>query len=197
MMTEYEKQKLTYVSKELKGRIETVVLDCLDKAQKRFGISSVTKIPEVRFNTKGKTAGWACWNGGRPYIDINPILLNENVEEVVNQTVPHEVAHIVVNEVYENARVRDSWTNRRQIAPHGHEWQQVMRLFGKEPHRCHQMDTSTIQKLRSRGNRFVYKCNCMEHEVSITRHNRVSFKGMIYRCRLCGGDLKFVRTVSS
>ena len=194
-MTEYEKQKLTFVSKDLRGRIETVVLDCLDKAQKRFGISKVQKIPEIRYDTIGKAAGWACWNSGNPFIRINPILLNENVEQVVNQTVPHEVAHVVVNEVYENARVRD-WNNRRQIAPHGTEWKSVMRLFGKEPDRCHQMDTSTVQKIRGGGNRFVYKCNCREHDFTINRHNKVSFKGMVYRCALCKGDLKFNRVVN-
>lgn len=194
-MTEYELQKLTFVPKELKLRIENIVLECLDKAQAKFGVDKCTKIPEIRYNTKGRTAGWACWNGGKPYIDINPILLRENVEEVVNQTVPHEVAHIVVNEVYENARVRDMWTRRRQVAPHGVEWQQVMRLFGKVPHRCHQMDTSTVQALRNGGREFHYKCNCQVHKMTIIKHNRISIHGMAYICRRCRSEIKFDKVV--
>jgi predicted SprT family Zn-dependent metalloprotease len=87
-MTEYERQKLTWVAPELKRRIEDVVLECIEKAEGKFGADGRIKIPEIRFNTTGIAAGLASWNNGNPYIDINPILLNENVEEVVNQTVP-------------------------------------------------------------------------------------------------------------
>ncbi len=201
-MTEFEKQKLTWVSPQLKARIEVTVWDCLDKAQARFGVDKVTKIPEIRYNTKGKTAGWACWNGGRPYIDINPILLNENVEEVVGQTVPHEVAHIVVDEVYDqhNRCYIDPHSMRRRqaIEPHGFQWQEVMRLFGKVPHRCHQMDVTTVTKLRNGGLEHIYKCKCNGeraiHKMSKIKHNRIQ-RGGGYICRRCRATLVFDKTV--
>lgn len=194
-MTEYEKQKLLWVSKELKLRIENVVLDCLDKAQARFGVNKVKCIPQIRYNTTGTSGGKACWNYGKPYIDINPILLNENVERVVEQTVPHEVAHIVVYEVYGEAARMRSYNGRREVAPHGWEWQQVMRLFGKEPDRCHEMDVSSIKKLKNGGREFHYKCNCMTHTMSIVKHNRISIKGYNYFCRRCKGKLVFDKMV--
>jgi SprT protein len=184
-MNKFEILKKCGVAKDLKNRIETVVLDCLDKAQSTYGCSSVTKIPEIRFKTKGAAAGKAYWNGGNPYIDINPILLNENVEQVVNQTVPHEVAHIVVFELY----LKCSFN----VTAHGPEWQYVMKLFGKTPDRCHNMDVSTIRRMKS-GAVFVYKCSCREHILSSIKHKRIQLEGRGYRCTKCKTPVAFSGT---
>lgn len=198
-MNKFEILQKCHVSKELRLRIETMVLDCLDKAQRKFGADRCKVIPEIRYDTKGKAAGWACWNNGKAYIDINPILLNENVERVVNQTVPHEVAHIVVAEVYEsqNRVYVDPWSMRRQraIAPHGYEWQQVMRLFGLVPDRCHNMDTSTVRAIRNGGVEHHYRCGCMVHKMSKIKHNRIQ-RGVVYTCCHCRGKLVFDKTVN-
>ena len=193
-MNKFQILQKCHVTRELRNRVENVVLTCLDTAQAKFGVDKVTKTPEIRYNTKGKTAGWACWNHGKPYIDINPILLNENVEEVINQTVPHEVAHIVVSEVYESQQmVRvDIWSMRmvRSVQPHGWEWQSVMRLFGLDPERCHRMDVSTVRAIRNGGIEYVYKCSCMEHKMSKIKHNRMQ-RGRGYTCRRCRAKLVF------
>jgi SprT protein len=163
-MNVYEIQQKTIVSPELKLRLETKVLECLTKAQKEYGESKVTKIPEIRYDTLGKTAGWACWNNGMPYIRINPILLNENVEETVEQTIPHEVAHCVVFEVWPGSRERnyDIWScrSRRKIAPHGPQWASVMYTFGVRPERTHDMDVTSVVALKRKNVReFVWKCS--------------------------------------
>jgi len=169
-----------HVTKELNQRIEIVVLDCLDKAQARFGVDKVTKIPKVQYNTTGKAAGWAHWNYGNPYIRINPILLNENVEQIINQVVPHEVAHIVVFEVYNH-----------EAQPHGYAWRRVMRLFGKEPDRCHCMDVSTISLMKNKGVKYLYKCGCGDgHSLTKLKHNRFQ-DGISYTCKKCRTKLVF------
>ena len=121
------------------------------------------------------------------------------MERVVNQTVPHEVAHIVVAEVYEsqNRVYVDPFSFRRQraIQPHGWEWQQVMRLFGLEPDRCHDMDVSTVKAIRNGGLEYVYKCNCMEHKVTKVKHNRMQ-RGLVYTCRRCRGKLAFDKVLT-
>lgn len=199
-MNKFEILLKSHVSKELRNRVFDKVLLCLDKAQAKFGVDKVTKIPDVRYDTKGKTAGWACWNHGNPWIKINPILLNENVERVVNETVPHEVAHIVVNEVYEsqNRVYVDPYTYRRRraIEPHGYEWQQVMRLFGLRPERCHDMDVTTVVALRNGGSAFIYKCGCREYPMTKSKHERIQRPGGWARCRNCRGKLAFDRMVS-
>lgn len=189
----YDLRAKSVVSKELRSRIEFVVLDCLDKAQKRFGIEKVKAIPQIRYETKGRAAGLACWNHGKPYININPILLNENVEQMVTQTVPHEVAHIVVFEMYGDSALRTGWGKRRTVAPHGYEWQQVMRVFGLNPDRCHNMDVSSIKKLKKSYVEYVYKCSCKQHIVSSIVNKRIT-NGKNYRCRECGNRLEYVRT---
>lgn len=200
-MTDYERQKLMWVSKELKNRIFNKVLACLDEAQRKFGVEKVTLIPEVRYNTKGTAGGKACWNNGKPYIDINPILLNQHTEEVVNRTVPHEVAHIVVYELYGEGSRKYSFQSygrrrRREVAPHGAEWQHVMRVFGLEPDRCHNMDVSAVYAFRQRAKTlFRYRCNCQTFDLTIIRHNRISVHGKTFSCRRCKGKLVFDKMV--
>jgi SprT protein len=193
-MNVYDIQQKTIISNELKLRLESKVLECLTKAQKEYGESKVTKIPEIRYDTTGKTAGWANWNNGNPYIRINPILFNENVEETINQTVPHEVAHIVVSEVWKDCQrmVRGYFGRRfrRAIAPHGHQWKSVMYTFGVRPDRCHNMDVTTVQKIRNTRH-FLYKCNCQEHTVGLTLHRR-ALMGKKYKCKQCGSPIVYL-----
>jgi SprT protein len=177
----------TVVSKELQLRVESVVLDCLVKAQTKYGTKNIQVIPEIRYNTKGKVAGWAHSSRTKPYIDINPILLNENVEEVINQTVPHEMAHIVANMVYCVNYVYN-------IKPHGREWASVMNTFGVPAERCHNMDVSTIVSKRNKGKEFQYTCNCQDriHKLSELKHRRFHLEGYAYQCRYCKKTLTFL-----
>lgn len=180
------------VSKELQNRVFNKVLECLDIAQRHFGEQKVPHIPAIKFETCGTTAGWAYWRrNGKSWIDINPILLNENPERVVNVTVPHEIAHIVVGDVYEekqNVTYTMSGRRKRVVKPHGIEWQRVMRLFGLEPERCHDMDVSTISSMRKKVT-FAYKCNCTEYNVGPTVHKRITVMGRSYSCKKCKGKL--------
>lgn len=130
-------------------------------------------VPEIRFDLRGQAAGQAHLRGA--FLRFNPILLEENPEAFMAQTVPHEVAHVVVGRLFPRAR------------PHGEEWKQVMRLFGADPQRCHQFDTSRATTRRLR--RFTYRCDCREHALTTIRHNRVK-KGMRYLCRDCGSALR-------
>jgi SprT protein len=182
----YDIRQKMVVSKELQLRIESVVLDCLVKAQKHYGESKITKIPEIRYDTKGRAAGQAWYNDGNPFIKINPILLNENVETVINQTVPHEIAHIVADMIW----------NRINIRPHGREWASVMYLFGKRPNRCHSMDTTSIRMLRHGGKEYLYKCNCQTFKFSKTRHTK-SLGGVVYTCKRCKSHVEYVSEVNN
>lgn len=175
---------ITKVSREHKLMVETVVLDCLDKAQRKFGVHKVTKIPEIRYTTKGSAAGWACWNWGEPYIGINPILLNENPDEMINVTVPHEVAHIVTEEVW----------NGHPHKAHGKEWAYVMNVFGLKAERCHKMDVSTIRRMR--GGEHIYRCSCRTHSLGKIKHNRIKRDGVVYRCKHCRSDLVYEKTLT-
>lgn len=50
----------------------------------------------IRFDLKGRAAGMACRRGAQYYIRFNrDMLTREAFEHVINNTVPHEIAHIV------------------------------------------------------------------------------------------------------
>lgn len=168
------------VSPDLKLRIESVVLDCLLKGQQYFGTSKISFIPDIRYVTKGRAAGRAHWmTNGRHWIDINPILLNENVEYVVNQTVPHEVAHLLTYAVHGT-----------RVKPHGREWKQMMYSLGKRPNRCHSLDTTTVTKRRS-VTKVEYICGCGE-KLLLTRNRVTKMRnGKTYRHIRCGASVTY------
>jgi len=64
-----------------------------------------------------------------------------------------------------------------------------MRHLGiRKPERCHRyaVDTSDLRTQR----RWAYVCDCREHQISTTRHNRVRRDQAEYRCRHCGSRLR-------
>ena len=109
-------------------------------------------------------------------VRFNPVLLIENRDSFLAQTVPHEIAHVVAHSLH-----------NRQIRPHGSEWQQVMHFFGAENRRCHSYDVQRSAPRRYR--RFSYRCGCQEHQLTTIRHNRIA-KGQRYICRSCRESLK-------
>ncbi|MCW8891141.1 MAG: SprT-like domain-containing protein [Sedimenticola sp.] len=132
---------------------------------------------EIKFDLTGKAAGMAVFpHRARPIIRFNALLLNENQEDFLKRTVPHEVAHVIARCFF-----------GKRIRPHGQEWKQVMGLFGAEASRCHSYDVS--RSSRRTLKRFSYQCDCRTHELSSIRHNRV-LQGQRYHCVNCKQPLK-------
>ena len=148
----------------------------LNQAELHFGRGM--PLVQIRFDLKGKAAGSVQWvRGSDPLIRYNGQLLNENGETFLQQTIPHEVAHVVAYRLHGH-----------KIRPHGQEWQQVMALFGAEARRCHQFDTRQSQSRQLR--QFDYRCGCRDHRLSSIRHNRAT-RGQVYLCRQCGQSLEY------
>jgi predicted SprT family Zn-dependent metalloprotease len=87
--------------------------------------------PTIRFDISGSKAGEARthFKTGALVVRFNPLFMEQNLERVLNVTVPHEVAHIV-------ADYKDNRANG-----HGEGWRAVMRLFGFKEHeiqRCYE-----------------------------------------------------------
>lgn len=132
--------------------------------------------PEIRFDLRGKAAGMVVFKPLRkPLIRYNAVMLSENGQDFLHQTVPHEVAHLV-------ARV----LHGVKIRPHGREWQSIMSKFGAKPIRCHNFSTQGIPTRRMRY--FPYRCSCRNHQLSAIRHRR-TLSGVTYLCRTCGSPL--------
>jgi len=187
-MTRYELQKKLHVTQYVKNQVETAIHDCILMAEKTFGKGFT--VPEIKYDLVGRAAGQAVYDRyGKVNhtIRINPILLNENPQYIILQTVPHEMAHVVVSAFYEDRGI--------QVRVHGHEWQRVMRLFGLEPNRCHSLDTSSIRALRKQSE-YHFNCGCVGkvYKLSKNKYTR-HLNGVTYRCLVCKSPIRFDKVV--
>jgi len=107
----------------------------------------------------------------RGFIRFNlGMLMNEkNTERFIERTPVHEVAHLVVYEVYGRGG-------------HGYEWRKVMDLLGAtDIQRCHSYEMSSVGE----ENLIRYVCGCsVQHLVSKRKHNNI-LRGVTYFCKRC------------
>jgi SprT protein len=132
----------------------------------------------VLFDLRGSSAGMFRAAGSECWIRYNPWIFAKYFEENLEGTVPHEVAHYVVHELYRR---------RRAVKPHGAEWRAVMAAFDADPGVTFQLDLTGIPQRRQRTH--TYRCDCRTHQLSATRHNRILRDGARYHCRYCKGAL--------
>jgi SprT protein len=133
----------------------------------------------VVFDLRGSIAGMFRAEGQRRWIRYNPWIFARHYRENLTNTVPHEVAHYVVHELYRPG----------QVKPHGPQWRAVMAAFGAEPRVTFDLDLEGVP--RRRQQRHSYRCQCGVHAVSTTRHNRVQQGRGVYRCRHCRAQLVY------
>ena len=85
-------------------------------------------VPAISLNNRFKTtAGMAYYDSHS--IKLSTELFREHTDHFIADTIPHEVAHLVDYIVFKE------WG-------HGPSWKQVMRAYGLEPARCHNMTNS-------------------------------------------------------
>ena len=143
------------------------------KARKFYGVEVD---PELSFDLRGMAAGQANYRENK--IRLNRELLQEYMSDFIEQTVPHEYAHLVAYRKF-GSRIR----------PHGKEWRWVMQVLGADPIRTHNYRVSPVRKCR----RFTYQCNCpgKDYQLTSIRHNRIK-KGFHYYCLKCKEQVIFV-----
>lgn len=136
------------------------------------------RIP-VLFDLRGRAAGMFKIVGKHRVIRYNPWIFAKYFAENLRDTVPHEVAHYVVHEVYP----------RRSTRPHGHAWKNLMVTFGADAGVTFNLDLDGVPQRSQRSHR--YQCRCQIHQVSTTRHHRVQKRKMRYHCCSCDGLLVY------
>lgn len=165
----------------LEAAITRRVFELLEAAQPLFERHCVHPLePELRFDLRGTTAGQARWSDGlRPMLRFNLALAKTGASRFIEQTVAHEVAHLVTAACFGRTR------------PHGPEWRAIMAFFGlPNASRCHNYPVhhATVRKQR----RWPYACGCQTHRLSTTRHRRIENGKATYHCRRCGRQLELV-----
>ena len=132
----------------------------------------------VLFNLKGLAAGMYRVNRQGRCIRYNPYLFAKYFKENFSTTIPHEVAHYIVDQVY----------GLRRVKPHGHEWRELMQMFGADASRTALFDTEGIPSRIYQ--RYAYQCDCKNYELTSRRHNRITHGRVRYYCRRCGTTLQ-------
>ncbi len=139
-----------------------------------YDLSAFDGLPIISLDLRGVCAGKA----SILKIWYNPKIAENNLEDFLVRTVPHEVAHTVDRRLH-------------GTSSHGPAWKRIMRDFGVDDSRCHSY-TAGVTPAR-RIARFQYDCGCPEpHFLTSIRHKRV-LQGKFYHCGACGSCL--VRSV--
>ena len=133
---------------------------------------------DIRFDLTGRAAGMYKVDGRCKQIRFNPDHFATHRQENIRETIPHEVAHYIISEVY----------GIRNVKPHGLEWQALMRKFGVEPRRTYSYSLDGIPTRQHR--RYLYACACREFEITTRRHNSIQSGRAYYTCKDCGDTIK-------
>lgn len=135
------------------------------------GLHLMLPLPVVVFDLRGTTAGQA-WGDSKIRLNVD-LLLSEHREHMLNQTVPHEYAHCVVE------------ANWPKAQSHGREWKWVMSMLGLRPDRTHNMP---VKKVRHHPRNHGYNCACRTHYVTNLIHKRIQ-AGQVRYCRNCDTEI--------
>jgi len=160
--------------REVLARTEAFIREAEAIFNRRF-----ERVP-VAFDLKGRSAGMFRTLGKQRTLRFNPWIFAKYYEENLRDTVPHEVAHYIVHEVYP----------KRGTKPHGWQWRELMARFGADAGVTFDRDLQGVPQRSQRSHR--YFCGCQVHAVSTTRHNRVQRRRARYHCCTCDGLLVFV-----
>lgn len=153
------------ITEDYKRKTEDKVIAVYSKAQEIWG--SIFDLPKVVYDRIGMTAGRAY--PSENLIKLNPDYYLKNAEDMIETTVPHEIAHLI-------ARMIDPING----GGHGRVWKVTMMHLGLKPERCHNYDTAPA-RLRS-ATKYIYACEkCgTEMELGSCRHKRIQAEGKRY-----------------
>jgi len=152
------------VTAAIKAQVFSKLKQGIALAEAKYGRKF--EMPRVVYNKRGTTAGTASYTKWE--IDLNAGLMMRNVEDFLERTVPHELAHLITDRVYpENhafagfTRTRNGGLKRVKRDLHGEDWQSVCRVLGMtDITRCHSYDTTETKVVKSNGRQIEWKCGC-------------------------------------
>jgi predicted SprT family Zn-dependent metalloprotease len=176
----------------LQSRIDTKIDNCLTLCEQHFN----RKFDKPTFGLFDSTrnAGFAYPQRWHVELSRNFLLDPVNQEEVINVTLPHEVAHLITSAVY--PQIRTSGTKQEV---HGSNWRHVMQLFGLPGDRCHRMELSGDRAITSRT-KAIHPWQCTKCNSTVmlttTRVNQIRSGHLIWHTS-CGRDGSLVERLNT
>ena len=152
--------------------------ECLRIARTRFPAITFV-MPSVTFTLKGETAG--TYNSKQNCFNFHDVFLNENIEDYVKETVPHEFAHYVYCVLFANSP-------GGKFIHHGKDWKTIVMLLGGTPSTSHSYSTTNIVRKHKTMPCVCEKCG-EKLELSKIRYNRIVNNKATYTHISCGGKL--------
>lgn len=153
-------------TKALQVRFADKIRACIVLAEAHY--KRKFSMPKINYNSAGTTAGTADYS--RWQINISWPLFIRNIDETIDNTGPHELAHLIDHEInpenhsFKGFNVtRTGRVRRVKRDIHGDDWRAVCRVLGMswdEITRCHDMDTSETKRITSRSRTIDFKCAC-------------------------------------
>lgn len=123
----------------------------------------------------------------------NHIVLNQKhtgtyEADIVEGTIPHELAHYAVWHLWEKEGAL-SGRRRKRVQAHGVQWRYVMRkVFHIDNPQAKHIDANLLPY----GKGYEYACACRTHILSGVKHHRILRGAGEYECRLCRTRLIFI-----
>lgn len=105
------------------------VRKCLEKAGKMYGLEEEMARVDIRIDIRGhRVAGQAGRKHGQFFLRFHPDAIAKYYEDMVENTIPHEIAHLVCFMRPDLGKNHDSG------------WKRVCRALGGDDSRCHSME---------------------------------------------------------
>lgn len=147
---------------------------CLAKAFEMYGVKLSPNCVKITYNLRGKSAGQACTKGPTDYtLRFNREAIEKHWDDMVNNTIPHEVAHLI------------AWmVPHLKAAGHNRQWKRLCVSLGGTGARCHSYGLTSARK----KTKYVYVINGLQCAVGVIVHNRIQ-RGRRYKCQ-AGAVLK-------
>ena len=163
---------VTPIDEQLQQQVREKTADYIQLAAQLFD-RRFSGLP-ILFDLRGRSSGMYRVRGRVKEIRFNPWIFAAHFDHCMATTVPHEVAHYVVDKLYGMGRVR----------PHGKEWKQVMAGFGADASVTANLSLEGIPTRQATF--FAYHCGCGDHRLGVRRHRKVLNRQAYYTCRRCG-----------
>lgn len=151
-------------------QIKAKVAECVAAAEQRFGITMPSIA--IRFDLRGRAAGQAGKRYGQHYLRFNRehiALGGQTWDHLLNDTVPHEVAHVVCYAFPQYGRAHDSG------------WKRVCLALGGNGKRCYSAEDAPEAAAAARP--YIY-ITTLGHEVRVTKvvHSKIQ-RGATYTAK--------------
>lgn len=134
------------------------VTEVLELAKQLFDVHFNPEDVTVRYDLRGKCAGMAIMHRGQYSLRFNVEAINNHFDDMFDNTIPHEVAHLVC------------YAKPNLGKDHNAGWKRVCRMLGGDDSRTHSMKLTPAKRV----NEFEYVLpSGNKVKLKTIRHNRL------------------------